>query len=84
MEEKTVYCEKCGKANKEGVRFCSGCGAPIESARKNVNRSVQIPAGRAVNTAWIKAYEAFLRIEQVAWGILGIILIVIFILFLIQ
>ena len=27
-----MYCPKCGKENREGARFCSGCGTPLKQA----------------------------------------------------
>lgn len=30
-------CVKCGKANREGIKFCSGCGSPMEAVSKPAN-----------------------------------------------
>jgi pSer/pThr/pTyr-binding forkhead associated (FHA) protein len=29
-ERARVYCSRCGHPNKEGVRHCAGCGAPLQ------------------------------------------------------
>ncbi len=43
-----MFCEKCGKELREGVKFCPGCGAVLEKAEAN-NQSVQnnqnVPSG---------------------------------------
>jgi len=31
-----MFCEKCGKELREGVKFCPGCGKVIEDAGANI------------------------------------------------
>lgn len=31
-----MFCEKCGAQNTDGAKFCSGCGAPLNSADEPV------------------------------------------------
>ncbi len=30
-----IFCRKCGKVNADGIKFCGGCGAPLEETVEN-------------------------------------------------
>lgn len=37
-----IVCKKCGKANEDGAKFCSGCGTPFDS---EYGGGVHVPKG---------------------------------------
>ncbi len=45
-----MYCNNCGNQNKEGVRFCVKCGAPIGNARPSAPNKARRPqAAQTIN-----------------------------------
>ena len=48
-----MFCSKCGKQIRDGLKYCTNCGAPIEQCEdyKNINtgNSERILAGGKVN-----------------------------------
>lgn len=39
-----MFCEKCGKELREGVKFCPGCGAALENADENTRNNRNAPS----------------------------------------
>lgn len=42
-----MFCSKCGKEIREGVNFCSGCGAPVKKVAEAPSTGAVQPAGAA-------------------------------------
>ena len=42
-----MYCKKCGKELDDGVKFCTGCGAPVienSDSAQNSNVETDVPS----------------------------------------
>src|SRR5947209_8120856 len=48
-----MRCSKCGIDNREGRKFCSGCGSPIITEAAAMPELIFIKAGTLDDTSWL-------------------------------
>lgn len=40
-----MFCRKCGKEVKDGLKFCTNCGAPLNQTSNGINAGVSESSG---------------------------------------
>jgi hypothetical protein len=63
----TVYCNRCGKEQREGARFCDSCGAEL-TIRKGPNPLVQTGSGEIYRSAGLLVSQQRLMISIIFAG----------------
>ena len=56
-----MFCTKCGKANKDGARFCAYCGAELHAYQSQDGKSQGKQPGRSVSPASVAGAAAGLK-----------------------
>lgn len=65
-----MFCNKCGKENKNGTNFCIQCGAPLRASRVDINNPIKPQVSAEIVTAAEK--------NTGVKGLLTIVLVLIF------
>ena len=62
-----MFCKNCGKQLEDGVKFCPGCGAPVDTVGQGTYQTQPQPQQQFVDPQ--RASDAN---RLLVWGILGI------------
>lgn len=67
-----MYCNKCGKENKDGARFCAYCGNELKIIQKDMSLeslSCTLKSEKPIVYSGVKASDIILLILYVIWAI---------------